>query len=478
MLHNTPIISKGNISLDSQTPVSNIIILSDRDQVVSALRTELKKFSFDHQTIFASGKPIECKEEITKAETPFLIVDWDSDIQRVMLLLQSMQTKHRYEQIPIYLLASTDSDELLHAAAEYGISKLKIGELSPLELKADLKNQFDEISTITPIKKLLTKIYNAKSQSDWSAAIKAIEESEESSQKVDRIVIEWADALMQLKKWDEAEERLSSIMTDEQKNPRAIHMYGTCLIKTGDMDGATGQMRKAKNLSPFNPDRLVDLGNALIHLGEYDEADQNFGEAKALSPTNKGATKGLGKVKLMIGKVNEALELLSEIQNKQEIASVFNSAAIISIKKGHHDDGLKLYGAAITALESDTKVAAKLYYNKGIGFMHAKRMKDAHDSFQNAVSLDPEYEDAKHNLEVMEGKKGKKSKKTDTAPEAQSTPPASNTKTISDQEKHDDKSEVQDLEPEGIDDSDETIGSNDLDLSNGGDDDDDDLIDS
>ena len=157
-----------------------------------------------------------------------------------------------------------------------------------------------------------------------------------------------------------------------------------------------------------------------------------------------------------------ALELLSEIQNKQEIASVFNSAAIISIKKGHHDDGLKLYDAALKALGSDEKVGSRLYYNRGIGFMHAKRMKEAHDSFKKAVEIDPDYEDAKYNLDIMEGKKkGKKPAAGAPAKAEESTKVAENP-VSSDT-----------LEPESIDEE-ISISGNDLDFSAEPDDDDDD----
>lgn len=404
-MHNDSKIIERFGPLATETTICKVVILSERDQVSIALRTELKKFKLDNDSIFISDKPIDCFEALQDSENSLVIIDWDSNIQKVTLMLESIQTEHKYEQIPIYLIASETTDRLIYTAKEFNATKIHQGELSPSEIKADLTEIFKNIKEISPLREILNAILEKKREKKWAEALDIIVQSSDEIKKSERVVMEWADTLLKLKNYEEAEAKLAEIMTDEQTNPKAIHLYGTCLIKTGDLDGATGQMLKAKNLTPFNASRLVDLGNALIHLGEFEDANDTFNEAKQLDPHNKGATKGQGRANLMLGKINEALDILKELGDPLEIASVFNSAAIISIKMGHHEDGLKLYDAALNALQGDPTVESRLYYNKGIGFMHSKKPKEAHGAFLKAVELDPEYEDAKHNLAVLEGHK-------------------------------------------------------------------------
>ena len=118
------------------------MILSEREQVTSALRTELKKFKLEPEAIVISDKPVECSEALKDCKDALLIVDWDSNIQKVTLILEAVQTEHRYEQVPIYLIASSTSDELINCAKEYNATKIHEGELTPAEIKSDLTEIF------------------------------------------------------------------------------------------------------------------------------------------------------------------------------------------------------------------------------------------------------------------------------------------------------------------------------------------------
>jgi tetratricopeptide (TPR) repeat protein len=403
-------------------PISFVVILSDRDAVISTIRSELKKVGIDHSSIMVTEMPVDAKNKLAEEENPLLIADWEMDSNRVILLFQSQMFTHTHEQLPIYLLARDADTSILKTAQEFGILKVKTGELTPMEIKNDLKEIFDEIATTTPVKETLSLIADAKQLDKFDVALETIENSDEATQQNEAIVIEKASCLMRLNRWADAAGILSALLEGhEDANPRAIHMYGRCLLKTGDLDGATGQLRKANALNPYNSTRLVDLGNALLQLGETDEASESFDSAVTIDPSNANAKKGQGKVKLMQGHINDALAILNDVAGNHEIAAVFNSAAIISIKQNRHGDGLKLYEAAIKALGKDEKVAAKLYFNMGIGFMHSKNAPSAHKCFKKAVELAPDYEDAKHNLEVLEGKRAPKGKKPPPEPELDQT---------------------------------------------------------
>ena len=107
--------------------------------------------------------------------------------------------------------------------------------------------------------------------------------------------------------------------------------------------------------------------------------------------------KGQAKSQLLSGEINEGLNLISSSLNPREIAAVFNTAAIIAIKNGKYSEGLSLYKVAAKTLEGDEKLAAKIVYNMGIGFVKWGKMNQSIACFEKAYSLNTSFNNARHN---------------------------------------------------------------------------------
>ena len=161
-------------------------------------------------------------------------------------------------------------------------------------------------------------------------------------------------------------------------------------------------------ISPYNVDRLLELGDVLLESNRGGEAKQTYDQIFAIDPNSRRGKVGKGKSMLVLGEVNEALELLKESANSRELASVFNTAAIINMKDGKHEKGMNLYKTAASVLGKNSKVLARLMYNMGIGYVKWKKPQKGLECFQKAVELDPKFENAKFNAEAIINPKSKK----------------------------------------------------------------------
>ena len=101
------------------------------------------------------------------------------------------------------------------------------------------------------------------------------------------------------------------------------------------------------------------------------------------------------------------MKLLGQMENVQELASVFNSAAIMAIRQGHFKQGLSLYKSALAYVTSDSKVMARVFFNMGVGLVKWGKSAQALSAFEQAVAHDAEFGKAVHNLGILKGQSPK-----------------------------------------------------------------------
>lgn len=192
-------------------------------------------------------------------------------------------------------------------------------------------------------------------------------------------------------KWEEVLKLLEPFTVTQPPYARALHLMGRCLMKLGRFAEASLILNKAKLLNPFNVARLIDLGNSLLRSNEIEQAKENFSEAAKLDGTNKEAKVGTGQCMLLEGDVNEALIVLKDISDQHELASIFNTSAIMSIRAGRFKDGMALYDAACLAISGNSKIVARLTFNKGLGYQRQRRDAEALNFFKEALALDGQF---------------------------------------------------------------------------------------
>jgi Flp pilus assembly protein TadD len=244
-----------------------------------------------------------------------------------------------------------------------------------------------------------------------------------------RVAYEIADTQFELGQHDNCVQFLTPLVDANPQDVRMIFLCGKSLLKLGRYAEAAQMLQRADLLNPYHPERLCDLGYALLGLNQTTEAAEAFDRAQQLDPDDFEATKGSSAVKMLEGQVNEAIQILKGRTSLRELASVFNAAAVIAIRLDQHEKGVNLYESAQAAVANDKNVLAKVFFNKGLGYLRWGKDPEAKAAFAKAVELDPAHRNAKSNLMALEAGKKYEAKPQPMPPEQ---PPGESDETIID----------------------------------------------
>jgi tetratricopeptide (TPR) repeat protein len=376
------------------------IVHTPRAELRELVRSELKALGV--RDILIPQSSDNCIELLVKHGDAILVLDWELGDADVNSILSAAKGHHRVETRPIFLVVPEHSAHFIGVATDYGVSQLHAGPVSRLGIKESLVAMIEEDDATRELRDTLIKVAECRARGDWRVATEVLSDLYEKMNGSERIALELADNLIHEEQWDAVVAVLAPIARKDPPNVRALHLFGRALMRKGDFEAAIALLERAKIINPLNVDRLIDLGNAFLSNGQVDEAMEEFKEAKALDPENKEASVGESKCLLMNGEVNEALMLLKTISGPREMASIFNTAAVLSMRGEKFEKAMSLYKSALAALGKDRPLAARLHFNVGLGYRRWQKFDKAIAHLKKSLELDPTYEKAKAQLDKVQ----------------------------------------------------------------------------
>lgn len=409
------------------------IILTGRAEIRNVIRDELKRVGIKTANIMNVATADEAEAAIIKTKQGLLVLDWDIGADICLSVLEHNHAKGKVDSHPIYLITSKVDENIVAAATEFHASKIHTGEITATNIRDSIKALYQEVVNVTPIKTLLQKVAELRVAGLYDNVHEILHALYEKTPQNTRIAVEYGANLIELGKLDKAEEVLLPVANAEPPNPRAKHLLAKIFLKQNNPARAIASLQGAQLISPYNVDRLVEMGNIFLDINQPKNAKNSFDQILTFAPDSKEGVKGKGAAMLAMGEVNEALSLLKDSTSTHELASIFNTSAIISIKKGHHKQAMSLYRTALNAVGKSKKVEAKLWFNMGIGHVKAKDLDNSIECFRKATSLDPTFENAQHNIDIVERSLGKRKspKQAKTKTEIIFQPNASEQKRVS-----------------------------------------------
>ncbi len=380
------------------------IIHSPRAEVVESVKAQLEALSCK-QFLMPSSKD-DCIEKLFKYPDSVLVIDWEHGSEHVNQVLSSIKGHFLVETRPIFLLVQNLEDATLATGAEYGVSQLHAGPVDSATIKECIVALFEEEKSTKSARDGLIAVADARKRGDWTLASKLLHELLGKNPGHERVSMELAENLIHEGKFAQASELLATFVEGKPgdvPNIRGLHLAGRCQLAAGHYEAAISYLEQAKLINPHNVDRLIDLGNAFFENDQPEAAEAEFAAAETLDADNHGAKVGKGKCLLVAGEVNEALALLKMISGPREMASIFNTAAVVSMRSGRFDKGMALYKSALSAIGKEKPVAARLHFNMGLGYRRWHKPEKALACFNKSLELEPSYEKAiRHKAEVEE----------------------------------------------------------------------------
>lgn len=379
--------------------VADVIIYTERSDLYKLAADTLKIKGVSN--ILSPKTSEDCIDALTRFPRALLIIDWQLGAEHVVRTLAFNRKRFVGQLRPIMLVADKIADDLIATAAEYSVSQIFTESLTLKNLGSRLANLIIGETLPTDIKKALTEVHEQRTGGDPMAALKILQKTLVKHPTNLRIKCEAAETLMQLNQWDNAYKLLEGM--DKTKPPylRGIHLLGRAHLKLGRFKEALTTLEQANLFNPHDADRLCDIGQALLNMDRVSDAAAHFDMALDKEPKLREAKIGKGQCELMDNHVNEALEIMKECAGDLELASIFNTCAVLNTRQGRHESGMNLYQSALKALGKDGRLQSRLYFNMGIGYRRWGKRDKAMQCFTTAAKLDPGFKRVQDQIDTL-----------------------------------------------------------------------------
>ena len=200
---------------------------------------------------------------------------------------------------------------------------------------------------------------------------------------------------------DKARTYLQRILKIAGGNPETLRIAATTLQKREQFAEAIVIYKKILAIEPDSHMAYAGMGDALFRLERYEEAIESLKRSIELHSIPPSATDRLillGRASSELGRSEEAVQYHERaVELDPQNASALEHLAIVRYQEKHYEDALRLYTAARDNRPDD----ARLHFGMGSMLYNLGRLKEAADSYEAALSLDPSMEDARHNLEQL-----------------------------------------------------------------------------
>ena len=376
-------------------------IYSKRAEVRDVIRQALKSRGMETANIHNVLDEKEILAAVEKTEFSYLIIDWEVGAESVQKVLSANRKSFSLESHPSYLLAAQEDEQILAIAREFHISFCTIGEINADTIRDQIDGLMSQYRRLSPVRQVLLTVEALRRDGQEDKAHDTLVKLQEKSPENPRIAVELAESYFQRGEESQAEELLKPHLSSEPPYARIKHLYARCRLKKNDYNGAIASLKGAQLISPYNTERLLEMGDLFLELDRVDEAIESYNDILNFAPEMKSAKLGKSKGMLLAGEVNEALGILRECASNRELSSVFNTAAIIATKQEKYDVGFGLYKKALQLLAKDKTLSSRILFNMGIGFVKFGEGEKGKTCFSKALELDPEFEKAKFNHQIL-----------------------------------------------------------------------------
>jgi tetratricopeptide (TPR) repeat protein len=204
--------------------------------------------------------------------------------------------------------------------------------------------------------------------------------------------------------YQKAVEIWNKVLAKDPENLEAMTSLANVLLHQGDLEEAMKVLRSAKEKNPdFLPARNL-MAMCYINLGRTDQARRISQEVLAMDPDNAEAHFNLGVVSEMSGDYERAL---AGFKRSVELRGDYDESRINLaneyLRRGNVERGLHHLSRALEINPSNHHA----WYLKGKAHQAARDPDQAAESFRQALSVNPAYNQARLSLAVVLFKEGR-----------------------------------------------------------------------
>jgi tetratricopeptide (TPR) repeat protein len=207
------------------------------------------------------------------------------------------------------------------------------------------------------------------------------------------------NALYQEGRTDDAIEQFRLAVKVNPNHAVAHCNLGESLHHRNEDQEAIQEFERALKIDPELVQGHYCLGNVLAQRGQFEAAIAHFRKALEINPNFALPLNNLGNALDSIGKVDEAIDCYHEAIRRQpeSVDAYFNLGNVLAQKKSQFEEAIRLWHKVLKLSPGH----AKAHLHLGLVFNHQHRRDEAISEFRQALQLDPQLAQARHQLAAL-----------------------------------------------------------------------------
>lgn len=167
-------------------------------------------------------------------------------------------------------------------------------------------------------------------------------------------------------------------------------------VMQGDWDKALHYLKQAHDIQPYNADLFTAIGGVYVQLGNAEESLRYYQEALRLQPYSAQAYQNLANAYTILGRYSDAEDTYRRaLELDEDDRFSWMGLARVCIVQGKYQEGVEILAALVKSDPQDPQAITLL----AECYEQAGDPASARYLYQQALSVDDEYELAKQGLE-------------------------------------------------------------------------------
>ena len=380
--------------MDKQRP---ILLVDDIQPARETLINILKVIGYKNFLEASNGEEaIELLKN--NPDIQLIISDWKMPRMNGIELLKWVRSHKEFKNIPFIMVTSKGEKEDIALAAEEDVTEYLVKPVTIDALISKMENIENKLAKFNKLKKKLKSI---KKSIDCGKEkeIKAKMENllKEYPNDKPRLLIEIATMYMEKGSLDEAERIVDIALSNNPLYTKGWWLKSEIALKKNDLNSALSALKKLYELNPNSSKILYNIGKIYLAKENLDKAKNFFLMAIKVDPKNEKLVQNIWNSYLEKDFVEEVLRDFSHILFEKLTVETLNNLAVCLSKKGSVEQAIIAYRQALKKEPKNSRI----HYNLAVAYLKAGKKKNSLIHLNEAIQIDPEFEDAKKLLDKL-----------------------------------------------------------------------------